>query len=111
MICTRSVDSSHDFFLICDRQAEVFDDSTVVKVVEDQLKQLNISVYKNYVMEEWINYEELDLSQPIEHVLFRMKDGKHADQDLTLKCTVRSSHHPAVTNVLLSPLDAILFLQ
>lgn len=68
-------------------QANVFNDPTVLKAVQDQLKELKIEIYENYLMDEWHSQGIIDMNQPIEHVIFRAKD-KRQGKDLNFKCTV-----------------------
>jgi hypothetical protein len=69
-------------------QANVFNDPTVLKTIQDQFEDLNIEIYDNYLMDEWRNQGIIDMNQPIEHVIFRTRGKAHA-KDINLKCTVR----------------------
>lgn len=69
-------------------KTNVFNDPTVLKTVQDQLKELRIEIHENYLMDEWHSQGIIDMNQPIEHVLFRTKDKSHG-KDLKLKCSVR----------------------
>lgn len=71
-------------------KTNVFNDPTVLKTVQDQLKDLKIEIYENYLMDEWHSHGIIDMNQPIENVIFRTKDKTHG-KDLKLKCTVRFS--------------------
>ena len=66
----------------------MFNDPTVLKVIQDQLEDLNIEIYDNYLMDEWRNQGIIDMSEPIENVIFRTRDKNHG-KDVSLKCTVR----------------------
>jgi hypothetical protein len=86
----------------------VFNDPTVLKAIQDQLEDLNIEIYDNYLMDEWRNQGIIDMSQPIGHVIFRTRDKNHG-KDVSLKCTVRF----ILANLMISSniiLDFILLL-
>lgn len=55
-------------------------------------------------MEEWRN-QDIDLNQPVEHVVFRTKDKKHG-KDLNLKCTVNISLYLKNTFFLFKPFQS-----
>ncbi len=72
------------------RQANIFNDPTVLRTVQDQLKELNIQIYEDYFMDEWLSHSIIDMNQPIERVIFRSNDKKQG-KDLNFKCTVNIS--------------------
>lgn len=70
-------------------KANIFNDPTVSKSVQNTLKESNIEIYENYLMDEWHSQGMLDANQPLDRVKFRSKD-KRQDKELTLKCTVNT---------------------
>lgn len=68
----------------------VFNDPTVLKSVQEELRELNIQIHEDYLMDEWRSHDMIDAEQPIERVVFRPHDKKQG-KDLNLKCTVMST--------------------
>ncbi|CAF0869342.1 unnamed protein product [Adineta steineri] len=70
------------------QQINVFNDPTVLRTVQDELRELNIEIYEEYLMDEWRSQEIDDMDQPIDHVVFHFHDKKQdKHKDLSLKCT------------------------
>jgi hypothetical protein len=72
------------------RQTNIFNDPTVLRTVQDQLKELDIQIYEDYFMDEWLSHGIIDMNQPIERAVFRSNDKKQG-KDLNFKCTVNIS--------------------
>ncbi|CAF1621244.1 unnamed protein product, partial [Adineta ricciae] len=64
----------------------IFNDPTVLKNVQEELRELNIQIYEDYMMDEWCSHDMIDAEHPIERVIFRPHDKKQG-KDLNLKCT------------------------
>ncbi|UJR28415.1 hypothetical protein I4U23_009655 [Adineta vaga] len=63
-----------------------FNDPIVLKTVQEELRELNIEIHEDYMMDEWRSHDAIDMNQPVERVVFRSHDKKQG-KDLNLKCT------------------------
>jgi len=65
----------------------IFNDPTVLKTVQEQLKHLQIEVHENFLLDQWQSQNDDDESLPIERVIFRRQEKNKNAQELQLNCT------------------------
>lgn len=77
------------FFLLDIDQDRIFNDPTVLKTVQEQLKHLQIEVHENFLLDQWQSQNDDDESLPIERVIFRRQEKNKNAEELQLNCTVK----------------------